>query len=138
VKIPYRVFPDKSGTYLYSARLNVSIALPHKGAPRTKRFETLVDSGATRCMFDAGIGRFLGLNIQSGELEMTQGIGGLLNAYIHEIALYVPGGSVNVRAAFVEDLPVSGLLGMSGFFDNFTVKFDQSNLIFEIERIYRA
>jgi len=89
-------------------------------------------------MFNAEIGRFIGLNIQSGELEMTQGIGGLLKAYIHEIALYVPGGPVNVRAAFLEDLPVSGLLGMNGFFDNFAVKFDQSNLIFEIERIYRA
>jgi hypothetical protein len=89
-------------------------------------------------MFNAGIGRFIGLNIQSGELEMTQGIGGLSNAYIHEIALYLPGGPVKVRAAFVEDLPISGLLGMNGFFDNFTVKFDQSNLLFEIERIYRA
>jgi len=89
-------------------------------------------------MFNAGIGRFIGLDIHSGALEITQGIGGPLNAYVHEIMLYVPGGPVNVKAGFVEDLPVPGLLGMSGFFDNFIVTFDQSSLIFEIERIYHA
>lgn len=138
MKVPYRVFPDKNGAYLYSARLDISIALPHKGAPRTKRFEALVDSGATRCMFNAGIGRFIGLDIQSGDVEITQGIGGQLSVYIHEIALYIPGGPVNVRAAFAENLPVPGLLGMNGFFDNFIVTFDQSSLVFEIERIHRA
>ena len=138
MKIPYQVFPDKGGGSLYSARLYVSIALPYEGAPRTKRFETVVDSGATRCMFKAGIGRFLGHDIESGEIQRTQGIGGLVSAYMHEISLYVPGGPVKVKAAFVENLPVSGLLGMSGFFENFIVTFDQSALIFEIERIHRA
>ena len=101
------MFPVKNGTYLYLARLDVSIALPHEGAPRTKRFETLVDSGATRCMFNAGIGRLIGLDIHSGDVEVAQGIGGPLNAYIHEIALYIPGGLFNVRTAFVEDLRAS-------------------------------
>jgi hypothetical protein len=77
VKIPYRVFPDQFGSHVYSVRLQVSIALPSPGAPRTKRFEAVIDSGATRCMFHSNIGRYIGLNIESGEKEITQGIGGL-------------------------------------------------------------
>lgn len=138
MKIPYRVIPDTAGSYLYSARLLVSLALPRDGAPRTKRFETIVDSGASRCMFNADIGRYLGLDIESGDLEETQGIGGLENAYLHKIAMHLPGGPVVTKAAFVEGLPVPGLLGMCEFFENFIVTFNQSELVFEIERIYRA
>lgn len=138
MKIPYRVIPDRGGNYLYSARLLVSVALPDERAPRTKRFETIVDSGASRCMFNADIGRYIGLDVESGDLEETQGISGLEDAYVHEIALYVPGGPVTTKAAFVENLPVPGLLGMCGFFENFIVTFNQSELLFEIERIYHA
>jgi hypothetical protein len=38
----------------------------------------------------------------------------------------------------MEGLQVPGLLGMNGFFENFTVKFEVSELMFEIERINRA
>ena len=52
--------------------LNVNIALPSKNAPpRTKRFEAVIDSGASRCIFHASIGRFIGLEIEEGTVEET-------------------------------------------------------------------
>jgi hypothetical protein len=134
LKVPYKVFPDQFGSHVYSARLEVSLALPTPHAPRSKRFEAIIDSGATRCMFHADIGRFLGLDIQSGHLEKTQGIGGSTDTWLHEICIYLPGGPVNIRAAFKEGLPVAGLLGMNGFFEHFMVTFIHSALHCEIER----
>jgi hypothetical protein len=138
VRFPLKASPVQDGAHVYSARLEVSIALPLKNAPRTKRFEAVVDSGATRCVFNAEIGRFIGLDIEAGKLEQTQGISAVANVYIHEIALYVPGGPIKILAAFMENLPVPGLLGMNGFFENFIVKFDLSDFSFDIERIHRA
>jgi hypothetical protein len=135
MKLPYTVQPDRYGSHLYMAHLKVHLALPAPNAPRTKRFEAIIDSGASRCMFHADIGRFLGLDIKSGDLESTQGIGGSTECWIHRVALYVPGGPVIIHAGFKEGLPVAGLLGMNGFFDNFVVTFIQPALLCEIERI---
>jgi hypothetical protein len=89
-------------------------------------------------MFHADIGRFLGLRIETGKKEITQGIGGLSDTWIHDIALYVPGGPVTIKAAFKEKLPVAGLLGMNGFFEHFLTTFDQTMLTCEIDRVYSA
>lgn len=78
MKIDYRVQPDKFGPYIYTAILGVSIALPRANAPRTKRFEAIIDSGATRCMSHADIGRFIGLERKpmttSDKVVLTVGI----------------------------------------------------------------
>jgi hypothetical protein len=39
--------------------------------------------------------------------------------FLHEIALYVPGGPVTTPAGFSDNLPIAGLLGMMGFFEHF-------------------
>lgn len=136
MKIAYKVFPkDRYGSPGYSALLNVHISLPTPNAPRTKRFEAVIDSGATRCMFHADIGRHIGLDIQKGDQEKTQGIGGSEDTWIHPVRLYVPGGPIDIYAAFKEGLPVAGLLGMTGFFDHFTVMFIYPALACEIHRI---
>jgi hypothetical protein len=66
------------------------------------------------------------------------GIDNISKTYIHEIALYAPGGPIKIKAGFMEGLRVAGLLGMNGFFEHFVVKFEVSELAFEIERVYRA
>jgi hypothetical protein len=86
-------------------------------------------------MFHADIGKHLGLDICSGHLESTQGIGGSTDVWVHQICLYLPGGAVNVHAAFKENLPVAGLLGMNGFFEHFTVTFIHAAQHCAIERI---
>jgi len=89
-------------------------------------------------MFHAEIGRFIGLDIKAGILEKTNGIGGLTDSYLHDITLYIPGGPVQVKAAFKEDLPVAGLLGMNGFFEHFTVTFDAAGQFCQLDRHYRS
>ncbi len=118
--------------------LNLNIALPSKSAPRTKRFEALIDSGASRCIFHASIDRFMGLEIEKRAVEETLGINGVSRTYLHDVVLFAPGGVINIRAGFSEDLPIAGLLGMNGFFDHFKVTFDPTAQQCEIERIFLA
>jgi hypothetical protein len=136
LKLPYKKSPLYDGGVTYTALLNVNISLPAMGAPRTKRFEALIDSGASRCIFHAGIGRFIGLNIENGSLEETLGVNGVCRTYLHDVALYVPGGIVNIRAGFSDDLPIAGLLGMNGFFDHFNVYFNPTAHQCELEQIF--
>jgi Aspartyl protease len=141
VKIAYKAFPDSFGppdSHLYSAMLSVQVALAVPNAPRTKRFEAIIDSGATRTLLHSDFASHLGLDVKSGEVEITQGIGGSEATYLHEIALYLPGGPVTTKVGFKDKLPVAGLLGMSGFFEFFKVSFDPDTLICELDRIYRV
>lgn len=69
-----QAFPVEDGSHIQAATLNVKIALPQNNSPGTKRFEAIIDSGATRRLFNADIGWSIGLNIASEDLEETMGI----------------------------------------------------------------
>jgi hypothetical protein len=118
--------------------LSVQAGLPGPGAPRTKRFEAVIDSGATRTLLHADIAAYLGMDIKTGQSETTQGISGSESVYLHEITLYLPGGPINTKVGFTESLPIAGLLGMTGFFEFFRVAFEPDLKICEIQRIYRT
>jgi len=66
---------------------------------------------------------------------MTSGISGPRETWVHPITLYIPGGATTIHAAFMENLPIGGLLGMNGFFEHFVVTFIHSARLCEIERI---
>jgi hypothetical protein len=138
LKLPYKTGPLPGGGVSATAMLNVNISLPAKNAPRTKRFEAVIDSGATRCIFHSDIGKFIGLEIEKGTVEETLGVNGVSRTYIHDIALFLPGGAVNIRAGFSDELPIAGLLGMNGFFDHFKVTFYPIAQRCDLERIFRA
>ena len=138
LQISYKVFPDDNGVPLFSPALSVQIALPGQNSPRTKKFEAIVDSGASRCTFHADLAKHLGIDITACTAEKTTGISGSETTYLSEIALYIPGGSVKIIAAFKEQLPVAGLLGMNGFFEHFNVTFVGGCQHFTLERIYKA
>jgi len=138
LKIPYKEFPDPHGGVLWSAVLNVQIALPVANSPRTKRFECIIDSGASRCIFHSSIGRFIGLEVEKGPEEETLGLGGPCKTYLHDIHLYAAGGIIEVRAAFRDNLPVAGALGMKGFFERFHIFFNGPARICELTRVYQA
>jgi hypothetical protein len=116
----------------------VHLALPQPNAPRTKRFEAVIDSGASRSIFHADIGRHLGLDLAGATKETTQGIAGPSDLTLHEVRLYVPGGPVLITAGFKEGLPIAGLLGMDGFFEHYVVTFRHALLQCELEREYRV
>jgi hypothetical protein len=135
--VPYKVQPDQYGSFLYSVTLGVALALPRPNAPSSKRFEAIVDSGASRCLFHASIAVHLGLDLRAGILENCNGISGRQETWLHDVCLYVPGGSVTIKAGFAETLPVAGLLGMNGFFEHFSVGFDPLKLECELQRVFR-
>jgi len=66
------------------------------------------------------------------------GVAGPANLFVHEIAIYIPGGPITTQAGFSDSLPIAGLLGMLGFFEHFKVVFDPTALRVELERLYRA
>jgi hypothetical protein len=118
--------------------LSVQIALPIQNAPRTKRFEALIDSGAGRCLFHSDFATHLGIDYKSCPVETTVGIGGNEDTYLHDLKLYIPGGPVTIKAGFKENLPIAGLLGMAGFFEHFKLTFDGSAQICILERHFQA
>ncbi len=118
--------------------LNVQIALPGKNAPRTKRFEAVIDSGASRCLFHSDFAVHMGIDLQKCEIELTHGIGGEENTFVHDVTLYIPGGPVLVKAGFKDKLPVPGLLGMTGFFEPFNVTFNWAAKTCYLECLSRA
>ena len=138
LKLPYKKYPNKDGSFYYTAALPVNIALPQQNAPRSKRVEAFIDSGATVCQFQSGIGRAIGLDIEKGEVIETLAATGPANIYMHDITLYIPGGPVQIKAGFSDNLPVVGLQGMMGFFEHFVVTFNPAALRCELERIFKA
>jgi hypothetical protein len=101
----------------------------------------LIDSGASRCIFHSNLGRAIGLDIPSGEVEETVGVSGQPTiTYLHSVSLYVAGHIIKIKAGFTDQLPLAGLLGRRGFFEHFRITFDPSAEPpgFELERIHKA
>lgn len=97
----------------------------------------LIDSGADFCIFDAGIGEYLGIDIKSGnELQFSgiQSLGGA-KAYIHKVNLEIGGHQFKAEIGFSYDISRNGygILGQKGFFDQFVVKFDLQKEDLEIK-----
>ena len=140
LKFPYKRYPDPKapGGFYYAASAPVNIALPTRNSPRSKRFDAIIDSGATNCVFHSSIGRAVGLEIEKGEPAQTQGIAGPSTIYLHEVSVYIPGGVITTRAGFSNELPVAGLLGMVGFFEHFKITFDPIAFCVELERIHQV
>jgi hypothetical protein len=139
VKFPYKKYPNGKGGFDSFGVVEVNIAQPTKNAPRSKRFEAIIDSGAARCIFLSAIGKAIGLDVEKGQAETSVGISGEPSVvYLHDISLYAPGGVIQIRAAFTANLPVAAILGMNGFFDHFKVTFDPTAQRCELERIYQA
>jgi hypothetical protein len=136
--IPYRIRPDGQGRFTFVVLEKVQLSTFGPSARLLRPFEAVVDSGAGRCVFHAGWAQPLGIDLKSGTREVSYGISGPQEMWLHEVALYVHGGPVRVLAAFQENLPVAGLLGMQGFFEHFTVTFDVAARECRLERIYRA
>ena len=140
LRFPYQKYPNPQavGGFFFAASIPVSLGLPGRNAERSKRFEAVIDSGATQCIFHASIGRSLGLLIEKGEAVVANSLQGTTTIFLHDVTLFVPDGVVPVRAGFSDALPIAGLLGMTVFFDHFRVVFDPLALCVELERVHRA
>jgi len=147
VRVPYRSYPldppnpaFPHDDFLWHPVIPVSLTNASKHRT-SKRFEAWIDSGSPYCYFNAAIGRAIGIVIESGIRGKLGGVVGGLNAdvYFHSVGVYVGADLIRVKAGFCDQLAVPGVLGRTGFFDNFKVAFDQSGVppCCEIERIVR-
>ena len=68
--------------------------------------DALVDSGANISVFRQEIGECLGLEIESGEEILLQGLGGRVIGYIHEVTMRVEQVSFSCKVVLSRELTV--------------------------------
>lgn len=99
-------------------------------------YQVLVDSGADFCIFHAEIANILGIPVTQGKQMTFYGTGGIpQTAYFHEVRIEISGWQMDLYAGFsseMKSLPY-GLLGQTGFFDQFKVEFDYQNKRLELK-----
>ena len=95
-----------------------------------------VDSGADQCIFPLSYALSLGLHPDRMKQQFTSGVGSTDNVTFYEdVEIRVGTRVAFARAGFTEGLETIGLglLGQTGFFDQFTVTFDHRAGAFYIE-----
>lgn len=95
-----------------------------------KRVNTsaLVDSGATISIFNSSVGAELGIDVESGEKRIFQGVSAKLVGYVHNITINIADTEIRCRAAFSSELGTSfNLIGREGIFDKFLITFNEKN-----------
>lgn len=102
-------------------------------------YEVLVDSGADLCIFDAEIGRAIGVDIEKGNKQEVFGIGGKASIYyLCKVQIEVGGWMYEIEAGFMPEVAGRvmsyGVVGQRGFFENFIVKFDLLKEEVELKR----
>lgn len=107
---------------------------------QSPRFEALVDSGASDCLFHVQFADRVGLDLTQAEPGTMLGISGSRTVLFQRVVLHVAGETLIIRAGFCDGLPVPGLLGRRGFFDQFRLVFDPTSepAGLEIERIRKS
>lgn len=96
----------------------------------------LIDSGAIVSLFNSGIGRALGIEIEKGEIFRPTGIGGQILSYMHEVILKIGDVEVKTKVAFTDQLALNvNLLGREGFFNAFSVLFNDKEKAVTLEKI---
>jgi hypothetical protein len=137
IRLPYQVSSDPLNGRLASVFLNVLISNPHNPVGKCAPVQAIIDSGASGCVFDARLGRMIGLDVKAGHRTVAVGIGGETDVWTHDVRLHILGGPVIIRAGFQENLPVAGLLGMGGFFEHFRITFDGVDRHCDLERLFK-
>lgn len=102
------------------------------GNRSTPTAHVLVDSGADYALFDASAAPHVGIaDYRSGTEADVSGVG-QAKCWLHDnlgVALKDPAGNrvaLTIRAAFVPNLNIAGVVGREFFFDAFTVTFRES------------
>lgn len=124
----FKFLLEKRSKFFGSSILKPIIPVRLATGELTVRYAASIDSGADFCIFDAGIGESLNLDIQSGTAINFGGIqerGGSI-AYLHQVSIIIGGHNYKSVVGFSFDIAKHGygILGQKGFFDIFVVKFD--------------
>lgn len=129
MKFKYRRFNlSSSSDFFGKFILKPIIPIKISRADIIVQYAALIDSGADFCIFDAGIGEYLGLNVKSGTEVGFGGIQsvGSAKAYLHQVNLEIGGIQFKTDIGFSYDISDRGygIFGQKGFFNKFIVKFD--------------
>lgn len=95
----------------------------------------LLDSGADASLFHSSIAKELGIDMETGRRESFFGISGEnINVYFHSINLQIIGSSetVELEAGFTDSKGVAAILGQTGFFENYHIKFERDKERLEV------
>lgn len=87
----------------------------------------LLDSGATRSVFNFDIAVELGIDLKTARREMFQGVGNIqVEGFGSPLKLNIAGFTnwITIDAGFIDDDDMP-LLGRSGIFDNYQIIFEQ-------------
>jgi hypothetical protein len=143
VKYPYRPFPlnrvDPVTKLDYAWRPALKVLIWHqhkKSAP----LESILDTGAGHCIFDAEIGDELGIPVTQGTQVPFTGIGrGETTGFLHNVTLTLAAQTFQAPVVFAYGISATGILGQTGFFDHFVVTFDWTPdpPCFDLQRIAR-
>lgn len=105
----------------------IKVEVLNKSGSKSCKYEVLVDSGADLSIFDAEIAALLDIDLESGQEARVYGItsGEPEPYYMHEVWINVGGHKYKTVVGFKRGLNDSyGVVGQTGFFDEFVVKFD--------------
>jgi len=101
----------------------------------------IVDTGSNYCLFRADLAKPIGIDITKGKEYVLGGISRQIKEtfYFHSVKLVIAGSTIETNVGFSPHLPVAGVLGFNGFFDNFLVTFDATAEppAFEVQRIQK-
>lgn len=118
MKFPYQFFRNA----YYPV---IPLTLVHK----EKRVNTsaLVDSGAVISIFNSSTGSGLGVDVESGEKRIFQGVSAKLIGYVHNMTMFIEGKEIKCKVAFSGELGTSfNLIGRQDVFEKFRVCFDET------------
>jgi hypothetical protein len=89
--------------------------------------ETYVDSGAFYTLFNAQLGKNLGLDLYKGRKVLAQvGDGSLIPVFLHRLPMQIGPYQFTATVGFSEKLGVRlNLLGRQDIFDRFRICFDE-------------
>lgn len=137
LRFRYSKFPGG----IYFPVVDIAVTHPQKSnSAFTYTYKAIIDSGASGCVFHAGIGESIGLDIKSGRRLSLAGVTeGRGEQYLHQVIIDIEGQlKILSEVSFSYDLRFPfGLLGQREFFDVFRVCFDLSRQEFELSPKYR-
>lgn len=133
--IPYRKYKDRDGNLVQLPIVSVHITRNKVSLP----LWGLVDSGADITLLSASFARLFHIDdLTKGKRIPLVGVmeGPEFAAYLHQVNLAVKGvGAADTLVGFTdsEKHPDLVILGRRGFFEHFTIKFEEHKKHMEIE-----
>ena len=107
------------------------------GPSNTIKTIAIVDSGADNCLFNIEYAKVIGVDITKCDKEITIGVEGEgKDVFMTNLEIQVKDlDKIKIPVGFIDSKSVIGLLGQSGFFDQYKIKFERNHNTFEINPV---